>query len=421
MIKNFKKGSFKISRMAALGCLVCTAATITSGVQVKALDFNNVSAIENSVMYAKENGSQFLIDSYEKQYSDASKAQKIAGFNYKLPDYAAKNCRFYGGTTVEKISESNNIVNLSFSDADENKHSQNTRYEMYIFKGDPYETLKAERELLYKDNKYYDLNETNVYVQKEGGRTINGINGQVITITEESSESDGMEASKSVEKYFVWNEDGICYALEYNGTVKLEGKDDYVFDNLSDDDISNIAKSLKDIKDLKNVDYNKQSEAFADITSLIDIYDKEDLEKAKSMIGFNPKFPVNIKNDIKIDAAVAFKDKNNDYEMEIDYSKGDNDIVLTATKDNTKYDESKKNGSYNYKFYGEKSADYTIKTVQPDKLTIDNKEVYKGKEEEETVYIWKEDSVYYELVFSDQSNQDTDSIAQVFIESKENQ
>ena len=47
MIKQFKKGSYKISRMAAIGCLIVTNVVLTNGVTVKALDVN----IENQSRY----------------------------------------------------------------------------------------------------------------------------------------------------------------------------------------------------------------------------------------------------------------------------------------------------------------------------------------------------------------------------------
>lgn len=420
MIKNFKKGSFKISRMAALSCVVCTVATIVSSVQVKALDFNNISSMENTTMFASESAQQqFLIDAQSKRYTDPYKAQKIAGFNYKFPDYVVNNYEFDERIRVDRISENNNLVNLFFENHNESDRLMS--YSISIFKGDPYETIKTKEKLLSED--FY--NNVNIDVQREDA-TVKGINGQVITVNKDYSEFKNenivMNVSKSVHKYFVWNEDGVYYALNYNSIYTTNQKDN-VSTNLSEDDINNIAKSLKDIKDLKIVDYNnEQNNSMEDFA--IEIYDKEDLKKAKDAIGFNPKLPVNIKDNIKIDEAVAFKDEDGCL-MDMSYEDGDKVIQLTAAKNNKEYDESKKNGFYETKVLNEENDGFISKNIQSDKLTIDNKEVYKSKQTKNfynsTIYFWKEGEVYYELTFEQYDDEDTDSIAKIFIESKENQ
>lgn len=162
------------------------------------------------------------------------------------------------------------------------------------------------------------------------------------------------------------------------------------------------------------------------------IYDEEDLKDAKNIIGFNPKFPVNIKDDIKIsqssisltyDSDIA----NNklDYQLWTRYEKDNDFIILTSAEKNKEYDEIKDKGYYNTEYYDiEKEESVPVK-VNAEKLKLGDKEVYKSREEDKSneliqyIYFWEEDGIDYQLNFFNKSDENLDSIAQLFINSEE--
>ncbi len=79
------------------------------------------------------------------------------------------------------------------------------------------------------------------------------------------------------------------------------------------------------------------------------IYDKEDLESAKKYLGFNPKFPLKINEDITINqSAVGISDnsdiKNNNISYELDniYRNKNGSITFNQKKASKEYEDMKK-------------------------------------------------------------------------------
>lgn len=426
MIKNFKRGSYRISKIAALGCLVCTVATITNGIQVNALDVSKLSNMENTIIYSSDSSGekmQFLIDADEKEYGDPYKAQKVAGFKYKLPDYVVDNYDVGSGNVVRKVSDDENAVFIEFYNKDENAKGA-WSYSMLIFKGDPKNVLKSIQEK-------HNGRQFESFDVEQQDKSINGVDGQVITVTISYPEQkDGdliIPVLKEVSKYFVWKENGINYGIRYK-SVSTVNKEDHVIVDISEDNASNIVKSLKDIDKITNVNYYRDKELFT--KDLMNIYDEEDLKKAKNIIGFNPKFPVNIDNGIKLGGAhinIAddsdVENNNMDYYMDMEYEIDGGFITLTSEKSNKTYDEIKEKGYYDSKKYDIEKDQFVPVKINAEKLNLGHKEVYKSREENEendtSFYFWEEDGICYELMFWNSSEDSVDSIAELFINSQE--
>lgn len=427
MIKNFKKGSYKISRMAALGCLVCTVVTLTNGLQVNALDINNIPKLENKVVYNNDKP-KFLVDSDSKYYADMNKVEKVAGFKYKLPDYVVDSYEAKSGGTVQKVSENENAVEVFFDNTDENAKAWN--YKMIISKCDSSEAIKK----IEKEHNGGVSKDISINVDKKD-TSINGLDGQIVTVVTECPEwSDGeytFSATKETGKYFVWNEDGVNYSINYNSTFESNNMTS-TFVDISNDNISNIIKSLKDIDKLTNVNYSKEQELSTE-TAVMAIFDEEDLQKAKSIIGFNPKFPVNINDDIKISQAaidITFDSdiENNKlfYDMWMRYEMNDgNFITLTSAQKNYQYDEIKENGYFNTEEYDIEKQEAIPLKISAEKINLGNREVYKSREENKDNnlilhdYFWEEDGIFYELTIWNKSEDSVDAIAELFINSQE--
>lgn len=426
MIKNFKKGSYKISRMAALGCLVCTVVTLTNALQVNALDINNLTKLENNIVYNNDKH-EFLIDSDSKHYADMNKVQKVAGFKYKLPDYLVDNYEAVSGGSVQKISDSENAVEVYFNNTDENAAAWS--YEMIISKCDAGDAVKK----IQMDHSVGLSEDISANVEKKDA-SINGLNGQIMTVIIDTPEqSDGeytFSATKETCRYFVWNEDGVNYSINYNSTFESNNKTRTIVD-ISDDNVYHIINSLKDIDNLTNVKYSKEQELSTE-TAVMAIFDEEDLQKAKNIIGFNPKFPVNINDDIKISQASINITGDSDiesnklyYDMWMRYELEDGFITLTSAQKNEEYNQIKEKGYFDTEEFDiEKQESIPLK-INAEKINLGNREVYQCREENKDNdlilhdYFWEEDGICYQLIIWNKSEESVDAIAEIFINSQE--
>lgn len=427
MINKFKKRPYKITAAVALGCLVCIAGTTTNGVNAKALDIENLQVMHNSVQYDKNEKPKFLVDSKIKHYDDIYKTQKVAGFEFKLPDYTDNTLVKEPSVSIEKITDDNNVVKIFFDNFNDDRNMKN--YEMIISEYDPIEVLK-------EINKYGNGND-NTKVEKQQ-HSINGINGDIVTVTvnipEEKNDDYVINAEEDIYKYFVWNENGINYCIEFSSEYR-EDNDITTDVKLSEDDIYTVLNSLKNIDDISNINYNgeKEKELSAGV-AVMPIYDEEDLNKAKSIIGFNPKFPVNINNNIKASQSSVNINPDSDiengkikYNLWTRYEFADTSketfITFISSEENDIYDEIKNKGYYTREKYDYKADESSSVNISAEKISLGGRQVYKSQEDDgdyRTVnYLWQEDGIYYELIFWNTENVDLDSLAQVFISSEE--
>lgn len=399
MIKNFKKGSYKMSAAAAICCVLAGGIIFTSGVTAKDVRTDNiVTAVNNKNSIKKQEEDKFLIDSQIKLYNNLKKAEEIAGFKFKVPDYLPANYRALPMFNIMRNSDKANVLRIVFQKP-AHKVLDNKFFSFQASKENMEKVLKRDAEEISEDTK--------VQISK---REINlgGINGYNITI--KSICSNG---SKNIRKYFVWQNEGIWYSIEYGC-----GESDDVLE-LSIDDIGKVASSIKYVEDIKNVDYSVKKEFLTEIEPLL-IYDKDDLKKAKELLGFTPKFPLNINKNITIDRAEVIlledsdiKNEKFNYELNMSYiSKVDNLFLIGAVsfsqrKDSKNYDDARK---------------------KVNSIKIDGKEVFKyelyeeeskeNKRLKEYIYIWKENGVYCEVSILE-GNGNSDEIAKEFINSNE--
>lgn len=173
----------------------------------------------------------------------------------------------------------------------------------------------------------------------------------------------------------------------------------------------------------ENVDYktdlNRNEELSTEI-GIMSIYDRDDLKKAEGFLGFNPKMPLNLNNNVVVDGSgvglTGDSDVENNkinYELNLFYNHGDKRITFNQSNHDSFnfYKRIKENG------YVDRSNDdwATNKKINMDKLDVDGKIVYKymesfkDPEEDQSeasthvYYKWEENGVYCSLVFVDTS------------------
>ncbi|WP_246615491.1 hypothetical protein [Clostridium thailandense] len=189
-----------------------------------------------------------------------------------------------------------------------------------------------------------------------------------------------------------------------------------------DDKSGKVATSIKYTEALKNVNYSVEREVSTELATLV-IYDKEDLNKAKELLGFDPKLPLTINNDIKInDSAVGIsgdsdiENKKINYELNTFYSLKGVHLTFTQGKSLPDYESIKKNGY----------IEIDQKEIKVQNLKIGDKEVFKyedsfesepNKQSKDEHYIWKEDGFYCRVsIFGQVTN--PDEIIKGFVDSK---
>lgn len=418
MIKSFKNDSYKISAKAALGCLVAAVVVCTNGITVNALDVNSVSSQNTYNQTSIENKHEFLIDSTLKSYDDLNKVKEVSGFEFKLPDYSLGDGKLDSIYQVIKISDDSNVIDAHFRDGDSNKNLT-----LEIFKDDPVEALSKiyESHGVSRSNSKIEASKEQINVGSVEGNSI------TLKITTPERAIDNQIVPESIDegKYFVWENDGIFYAIPYanryenNGQVKQDNK----FEN---EELDRIASSLKNIDEIKDVDYlSVVPEELSTETGIMNIYDKDDLNKAQKILGFNPKMPLTI-NSINIQDSMVGITSDSDvenntinYELNNFYKDGKNMITFSQSKHDTfnRYATAKDKG---YIYINETN-------INTEKIYIDGNEVYRDIEKDideenskETIsvdYFWQKDDIYYTLTIFNTDGYH-DEIAKEFINSK---
>ncbi|WP_294405385.1 M56 family metallopeptidase [uncultured Clostridium sp.] len=398
MVKRFKKGSFKISVKAALGCLVAAAVVCANGIIVNAVALDN-SSVENAASQTSiENKHEFLVDSTIKVYESVSKTKEIAGFDFKLPENIL-GCGKPEAYQIIKISDDSNAIDVHF-------HGNNIGFTLDIFKDEPTDALRKIFEIyntldgtINRDGDTFEYNKEQMNIGNVEGYSIT----QKVTTPERIINGNTIPSEMDEGKYFVWENDGLWYGISYSSKYESNGEVKE-FNDLEYVDLEKIASSLKNIDEIKNIDYLTEAEEELSIdTGIMNVYDKGDLQKAEEKLGFNAKFPVIIKDKVIQDSLLEITSDSDIYNNNINYQlinyyKDDNNRISFAQSkhDNCNQYNSAKNNGY---------IVWDGNRVYTNKVEIDGHEVYrimeKGEYEGEpkeiitVYYFWEEDGIYY--------------------------
>lgn len=413
MIKKFKKGSYKMSIVGIVGCVIASGVIFTDSVSVKALDVNNATITTKSNIM---NTHKFLVDTPTKTYDNIEGVEKVAGLKFKLPDFHRSNKA--DSLQLIKLSDQDNVL-LIYLSGDIN-------FTFQVSEKDPLEYLKKIGTI--KNG----LSNLKVESEKQSMK-LGEIDGFSITVTvtspaETLKNGDIRPEFKEVNKYFAWKNEGLWYSIGYNSILTSSAQNKIQSYNISQDDIEKIAKSIVYPEKIKNVNYSVEKEVSTEVATMM-IYEKEDLEKAKGLLGFNPKFPLKINEYINIkESSVGIsgdsdiKNNNINYELINFYSNKNGSITFTEKKNLKDYENIMKNGYINI-WDNENEKD---KQVKGEKLNINNNEVWKylyteklddGTSISNGEYIWKKDNIYYSVCFFGNTD-NSDEIIKEFVNSK---
>ncbi|WML33147.1 M56 family metallopeptidase [Clostridium sp. OS1-26] len=420
MIKNFKKGSYRMSAAAIACCVVASGVVLTGAVNAKSMKTDNIAAAVSNNNLAKKQESKVLIDSQVKMYLGLKRAEESAGFKLKVPDFIPQNYMEGIGFDVIKVSDKDNVFKIEFYEMVH--EGEGKLFQFQVSKENMEEVLKKEMEQKNKD-RYGKKCE----ITKEP-MNLAGINGSNITI--KSTFSKGYQETS---KFFAWQDEGLWYSIEYKEDLQ-DSKGSTNTMNISTDDVAKVAASIKYVQDVKNVKYCMDIPGGG-----FDIYDKEDLRIAKERLGFNPKILLKVNKSINIEhlSAITLEgsdnaNKEDKHEIGANYNYHNGYfITFVQAKKLKDYEDIKKNGYVEVKDEnGKILQDGKIKQEKAKILNISNKEVFKyeysyGETKNEPVklqnYVWKEDGFYCKVVikmYDEKLTGNLDELAKEFVNSK---
>lgn len=421
MIKRFKKGSYKVTLAAVICGVIAASVTLTNAVSIKRVNAEtDVSAKISTNEATVEN--KFLIDAPLKSYDNLKKTKNIMGYNFKLPDFMPTGYNFAYTFQVLKVSGNENALKIYFDGNDKNSSG----YSIQVFKSNPIEVLKLRQQIRGAYNigigkeAQPDFSEEPLKLGNISGKNI--IEKYILGDTQVTV------------KYFVWQSEGVWYSINYDEAYEKKQETSKSV-SISNENLEKIVASMKYPEEAKNIDYFKipEKELSTEI-GVMEVYDKEDLQKATELLGFTPKLPVNVKcnagdiitrgSGVGIAYGSDIENKKIIYELNTFYDLGKDNFTFTESKINKNYEDIKKNGYVTFNS-GEKDKNQP-QQFKAETLNLKGKEVYKYEtyyqdEQSTKIYTWEEDGYYCELAFFTNGINNMDEIVQKFVDEKAEQ
>lgn len=367
----------KTISIALLLTSMCTVNVFASDGDTKLLS-NNTSIQSNQ---------DVLVDDDTRIYGTLDKVIKNTNFKFKVPDYRLSGFKNISSFRIYKTDNGKAYVNFFFEKGNESFYDFNIGTE----------DLKSVITEEYKSP-------TKSSIIKTTPKTIAGIQGEEMVCKYNSTAYNSL-GIENESRYFLWKSEGIYYSIRCydfcEGRLGVE---------INNTELSNIITSMKDPKEISNINYNEEIKIDKDTEYYnIYIYDKDDLAESEEILGFKPKLVIN--NDIKpkrINATYEYRDyddklagEKGTWKFKIDYVL-DNEFKfdLVESKNSIVYDEIK-NEDYTFTSNKSKKDDLDITTK---KLEINNQIVYearlesaKGSASNSMTYAFEKDGIYYEI------------------------
>lgn len=369
MIKDFNK--LTLSKLASgilmfiiLGSSVLTSATGFD----KGLIQNDL--VQNHLIALSSN--EFEIKDDIKVFVNSDRARGSVDFKFKLPSFIPKDNNFFRVI----LNENTNILKVDFEE-----------------KGDlSYELLISKDDLIDKIKDMYLINDSDILFN-ESKTNINGITGVELNILNKEGNCE--------ESHFIWDMEGISYSL-FNYKSNKEYRE-----------IEDIDKVINSFKDADEINYNSRL-----FNNFIIIYNNEDLIEAAKILGFTPKFPLNIDNKFEpIESKVytSYFDNNSS-----------NDLIgfINIT---TKFKDLESGESFNFKQIKNTGDHYNLNTmiamdsIKQSNMKIKGHDIYCFKKinndngHMEEIYTWKIDDIVYEIIYRGRKVYDFETIIKSLI------
>lgn len=411
MIANFKKGGYKLTALVIVAMIVFGASLLTSAPDKQSKEEKKeVSSADDKGIYLgpKDNPDAFGMYAGPLEgmgFKSLAQAEKYKQFDYKVPDYIPEGYRFAGINIGRQFSGLDDViigVNISFMTKRENDYYETFEIEAAIGEG----TLLEHNELWGAP--YQDHPKPDKLPYKETPATISNITGILYSELPATAKKRKNYKNGILRYSFVWQEQDVTYAINYsnnkenNATTNLEGV-------LSQSDLAKIVSSFVAPKQVQHVDYSGKGNSNS-------VYNKDDLNSARSILGIEAQLPIKIKQT-PFELSNAFLLQKNDKARGIFYDYlGDafysiyradpfntpkeydgNDTVLLLQSKQPMYDTKELSFQRSLELDGQQISVYTDDKYFYSGITTPS-EGYKEMQTP-TYFIWKQNDIYYTVSF----------------------
>ncbi|WP_226002252.1 peptidase M56 [Paenibacillus sp. BJ-4] len=401
MIAKFRKGSYRLAAAAIILVLVLSGVILT--ITLKS-GKNTESAVDPNVSSMKGTFSSWKVErlnDWAKWFPSLARANDFSGFRFKVPDYLPPGYQLQNVEVLKKyVNRIDNQVTITF--VSNFGKSDEKKFTLLVSKGNLLQTYSRSVAGDVRSNAPASWGNAQVRAYKQDEVTYAGIKGTLVTQIQ-NYEYHQPEREKS----FVWQDEGVWYAMNYySENHSREGHPEF-WTNISQGELEKFLLSFTFPQQIQNVSYDGKGNSFP-------LYDEKDLLEAKKILGFKVKFPIGLSNNqLKLIDSILLQagDQNTGY----DFRPGADSI------------ENIYHAEYNSKIYeiNDELALYQSKVpiVNAAKLSVirklningidisvgeDNNNVYneygrgttnKKDTRSQTYYLWKQNDIYYTAIF----------------------
>ncbi|WP_041701838.1 hypothetical protein [Gottschalkia acidurici] len=298
MIKHFKKGSYKMSAMSIAVLTLLGSVTVASA-DNNILNPSTDASVSQNVI--KKDDDDFKLSDTKYEFDRLDRVHDFVNFEFKVPTYLPSEYNLLNiivngvanGTTHRTID---NLVSINFVKDYTGYFAPRKQFEFLVSN----ETLVPHLKDIYENYHYRSSSNEAINVTvnySEEPMTISNVNGINLTIksdhiAEEIIENFGTDSQKVVKldkpkekgkklsKYFIWNNEGIWYGVQYYHKYESidSPENNTYFEELQKNDIEQMVLSLTNSKNIpKDIYKDKYTSVDEHYDTGIRIYNKKDL------------------------------------------------------------------------------------------------------------------------------------------------
>lgn len=400
MIANFKKGGYKLTALVIVAMIVLGASLLTSASD-KENDVKKVGISSEKDMSLVLKEASFTLGKYSRPsygmwFTSLAQAEPYKPFDYNVPNHIPEGYRFENIGIHDNFTSPDNLIKVATLSYLTN--ADNDYYDSFEIKAAVGKGTLLEHDALWGAPYQRHSKSADIPLYKETPVTISNITGILYSELPDTEKNRKGYKNGILRYSFVWQEQDVTYAINYNNnkennaTTNLEGV-------LSQSDLAKIISSFVAPQQAEQVDYSGKGNSFF-------LYNKDDLTLARSILDFDAKLPLKIKQtSFELMQSILLQ-KNSEY-IFLTYSGLGDALWSMYTADYKSKDynpndtisllQSKKPIVDTNKLSFQRSIELNGQNIS---VYIDDKVAYPIRRgETPTYFIWREKEIYYTVSF----------------------
>jgi bla regulator protein BlaR1 len=247
MINKFKNNTYKFTAIYLVAALLIGCVALTNPINAKQKNKQLKTSLENIEIENNKDIIEKLFVDEPTSYNNLNSFIDAVQFNFMVPNYIPKNYKI----NSLSFTPQDNIATINFNNTEE--FEDHSHFSIKITQKHPVE--------------YINEKET---TSKLSSHTIDDIKGEILITN-----------NTRLIKYFIYKKDNVYYTISYYK------ENTSTIDSLRESEVAKIIKSLKN-PELVN-------KSIYEINDGSSIFNMEDMKKAREIVGFDFKLPLDIK------------------------------------------------------------------------------------------------------------------------------